>query len=198
METLRRSLSRWKKYHIKVHLAEEDLLLPLTVRPTDNMMDLRALLVREGITSWKKTFYYNARQLAEDETVKEAQIQNGSVLLLLSDNSSERILGPFKQQEMKMSGLCSPYRNPVLGMSYLLQHPKKLQKQETQMIKGTEQFPYKERLQSLGLFCFEMKVCEGSCDKCAQKDGWCVENNTGTQRNHPRKWNSGRFRTDFY
>ncbi|XP_044273461.1 ubiquitin domain-containing protein TINCR-like [Varanus komodoensis] len=86
METLRRSLSRWKKYHIKVHLAEEDLLLPLTVRPTDNMMDLRALLVREGITSWKKTFYYNARQLAEDETVKEAQIQNGSVLLLLSDN----------------------------------------------------------------------------------------------------------------
>ncbi|XP_042335405.1 ubiquitin domain-containing protein TINCR-like [Sceloporus undulatus] len=85
METLRRSLSRWKKYHIKVHVAEEDVLLPLTVRPTNTMMDLRALLVKEGITSWKKTFYYNAQQLAEDETVKEAKIQNGSVLLLIND-----------------------------------------------------------------------------------------------------------------
>lgn len=85
METLRRSLSHWKRYHIKVHLAEDDILLPLTVRPTDNMMDLRAYLVREGITSWKKTFYYNARQLGEHETVKEAKIQNGSVLLLVSN-----------------------------------------------------------------------------------------------------------------
>ncbi|XP_060089439.1 TINCR ubiquitin domain containing [Heteronotia binoei] len=85
METLRRSFSRWKRYHIKVHLAEDDVLLPLTVRPTDNMMDLRASLVREGVTSWKKTFYYNARQLGEHETVKEAKIQNGSVLLLVSD-----------------------------------------------------------------------------------------------------------------
>ncbi|KAM9112310.1 TINCR ubiquitin domain containing [Pangshura tecta] len=84
METLRRSLSRWKRYHIKVHLADEDLLIPLTVKPTDNVMDLRAQLVREGITSWKKTFYYNARQLGEEETVKEAKIQNGSVLLLVS------------------------------------------------------------------------------------------------------------------
>ncbi|XP_053156619.1 TINCR ubiquitin domain containing [Hemicordylus capensis] len=85
MDTLRRSLSRWKKYHIKVHISEEDLLLPLTVRPTDTMMDLRAHLVREGITSWKRTFYYNARQLEEHETVKEAKIQNGSVLLLIND-----------------------------------------------------------------------------------------------------------------
>ncbi|KAM6466291.1 TINCR ubiquitin domain containing [Liasis olivaceus] len=85
METLRRSLSRWKRYRIKVHLAEEDLLLPLTVRPTDSMMDLRASLVREGITSWKKTFYYNARELGEHETVKEAKIQNGSVVLLVSE-----------------------------------------------------------------------------------------------------------------
>ncbi|XP_077661594.1 TINCR ubiquitin domain containing [Eretmochelys imbricata] len=84
METLRRSLSRWKRYHIKVHLADEDLLMPLTVKPTDKVMDLRAHLVREGITSWKKTFYYNARQLGEEETVKEAKIQNGSVLLLVS------------------------------------------------------------------------------------------------------------------
>uniref|UniRef100_A0A452H8F7 Ubiquitin-like domain-containing protein n=1 Tax=Gopherus agassizii TaxID=38772 RepID=A0A452H8F7_9SAUR len=61
-----------------------DLLIPLTVKPTDKVMDLRAQLVREGITSWKKTFYYNARQLGEEETVKEAKIQNGSVLLLVS------------------------------------------------------------------------------------------------------------------
>uniref|UniRef100_A0ABM5EM90 TINCR ubiquitin domain containing n=1 Tax=Pogona vitticeps TaxID=103695 RepID=A0ABM5EM90_9SAUR len=85
MDTLRRSFSRWKKYHIKVHLGDEDVLLPLTVRPMDTMMDLRAMLVREGITSWKKTFYYNARQLTEHETVKEAKIQNGSVLLLISN-----------------------------------------------------------------------------------------------------------------
>uniref|UniRef100_A0A8D0H0S6 TINCR ubiquitin domain containing n=1 Tax=Sphenodon punctatus TaxID=8508 RepID=A0A8D0H0S6_SPHPU len=85
METLRRSLSRWKRYHIKVHLDEDDILLPLTVKPTDTVMDLRAHLVREGITSWKKTFYYNARQLGEHETIKEAKIQNGSVLLLISD-----------------------------------------------------------------------------------------------------------------
>ncbi|XP_074926766.1 TINCR ubiquitin domain containing [Chelonoidis abingdonii] len=88
METLRRSLSRWKRYHIKVHLADEDLLIPLTVKPTDKVMDLRAQLVREGITSWKKTFYYNARQLGEEETVKEAKIQNGSVLLLVSHKRS--------------------------------------------------------------------------------------------------------------
>lgn len=85
MDTLRRSLSRWKRYHIKVHLADEDLMMPLTVRPRDTVMDLRALLVREGITSWKKTFYYNSRQLEEHETLKEANIQNGSVLLLVSN-----------------------------------------------------------------------------------------------------------------
>ncbi|RMC00996.1 hypothetical protein DUI87_22683 [Hirundo rustica rustica] len=87
MDTLRRSLSRWKRYHIKVHLADEDLMMPLTVRPRDTVMDLRALLVREGITSWKKTFYYNSRQLEEHETLKEANIQNGSVLLLVSNKS---------------------------------------------------------------------------------------------------------------
>ncbi|CAI5798879.1 TINCR ubiquitin domain containing [Podarcis lilfordi] len=91
METLRRSLSRWKKYHIKVHLADEDLLLPLTVRPTDTMMDLRAHLVREGVTSWKKTFFYNARVIEEHETVKEAKIQNGSVLLLISDKRGKAV-----------------------------------------------------------------------------------------------------------
>ncbi|KAK2541999.1 Tincr ubiquitin domain containing protein [Columba livia] len=85
MDTLRRSLSRWKRYHIKVHLADEDLMMPLTVKPRDTVMDLRALLVREGVTSWKKSFYYNSRQLEEHETLKEANIQNGSVLLLVSN-----------------------------------------------------------------------------------------------------------------
>lgn len=85
MDTLRRSLSRWKRYHIKVHLADEDLMMPLTVKPRDTVMDLRAYLVREGVTSWKKTFYYNSRQLEEHETLKEANIQNGSVLLLVSN-----------------------------------------------------------------------------------------------------------------
>ncbi|XP_064898362.1 TINCR ubiquitin domain containing isoform X1 [Columba livia] len=87
MDTLRRSLSRWKRYHIKVHLADEDLMMPLTVKPRDTVMDLRALLVREGVTSWKKSFYYNSRQLEEHETLKEANIQNGSVLLLVSNTS---------------------------------------------------------------------------------------------------------------
>ncbi|XP_076215411.1 TINCR ubiquitin domain containing [Aptenodytes patagonicus] len=89
MDTLRRSLSRWKRYHIKVHLADEDLMMPLTVKPRDTVMDLRAHLVREGVTSWKKTFYYNSRQLEEHETLKEANIQNGSVLLLVSNKRSD-------------------------------------------------------------------------------------------------------------
>ncbi|CAM9731263.1 unnamed protein product [Bubo scandiacus] len=91
MDTLRRSLSRWKRYHIKVHLADEDLMMPLTVKPRDTVMDLRAHLVREGVTSWKKTFYYNSRQLEEHETLKEANIQNGSVLLLVSNKSAPSI-----------------------------------------------------------------------------------------------------------
>ncbi|XP_042650192.1 ubiquitin domain-containing protein TINCR-like [Tyto alba] len=89
MDTLRRSLSRWKRYHIKVHLADEDLMMPLTVKPRDTVMDLRAHLVREGVTSWKKTFYYNSRQLEEHETLKEANIQNGSVLLLVSNKRKQ-------------------------------------------------------------------------------------------------------------
>ena len=38
MEGLRRGLSRWKRYHIQVHLADEALLLPLTVRPRDTQI----------------------------------------------------------------------------------------------------------------------------------------------------------------
>ncbi|KAF4791677.1 hypothetical protein TURU_128304 [Turdus rufiventris] len=102
MDTLRRSLSRWKRYHIKVHLADEDLMMPLTVRPRDTVMDLRALLVREGITSWKKTFYYNSRQLEEHETLKEANIQNGSVLLLVSNKRGGA--GPQSRELLSWSG----------------------------------------------------------------------------------------------
>ncbi|XP_051033577.1 TINCR ubiquitin domain containing isoform X2 [Phodopus roborovskii] len=87
MEGLRRGLSRWKRYHIKVHLADEALLLPLTVRPRDTLSDLRAQLVGQGVSSWRRTFYYNARPLPDHQTVREARLQDGSVLLLLSDPS---------------------------------------------------------------------------------------------------------------
>lgn len=85
MEGLRRGLSRWKRYHIKVHLADEALLLPLTVRPRDTLSDLRAQLVGQGVSSWKRTFYYNARRLDDHQTVRDVRLQDGSVLLLVSD-----------------------------------------------------------------------------------------------------------------
>ena len=85
MEGLRRGLSRWKRYHIKVHLADEALLLPLTVRPRDTLSDLRAQLVGQGVSSWKRTFYYNARRLDDHQTVRDVCLQDGSVLLLVSD-----------------------------------------------------------------------------------------------------------------
>ncbi|XP_053437696.1 TINCR ubiquitin domain containing isoform X1 [Nycticebus coucang] len=85
MEGLRRGLSRWKRYHIKVHLADEALLLPLTVRPWDTLSDLRAQLVGRGVSSWKRAFYYNARRLDDHQTVREARLQDGAVLLLVSD-----------------------------------------------------------------------------------------------------------------
>ena len=69
MEGLRRGLSRWKRYHIKVHLADEALLLPLTVRPRDTLSDLRAQLVGQGVSSWKRTFYYNARRSGQKQAL---------------------------------------------------------------------------------------------------------------------------------
>nr|XP_054105338.1 TINCR ubiquitin domain containing isoform X4 [Callithrix jacchus] len=91
MEGLRRGLSRWKRYHIKVHLADEALLLPLTVRPRDTLSDLRAQLVGQGVSSWKRAFYYNARRLDDHQTVRDARLQDGSVLLLVSDPSFGRV-----------------------------------------------------------------------------------------------------------
>ncbi|XP_071584043.1 TINCR ubiquitin domain containing [Heliangelus exortis] len=85
MDTLHRSLSRWKRYHIKVQLGDEDTMMSLTAKPRDMVMDLLTQLAWEGVTSWKKTFYYNSRQLEEHETLKEANFQNGSVLLLVSN-----------------------------------------------------------------------------------------------------------------
>ncbi|KAG8519061.1 hypothetical protein J0S82_005886 [Galemys pyrenaicus] len=85
MEGLRRGLWRWKRYHIKVHLADEALLLPLTVRPRDTLSDLRAQLVGQGVCSWKRNFYYNARRLDDHQTVRDVRLQDGSVLLLVSD-----------------------------------------------------------------------------------------------------------------
>ncbi|XP_071065792.1 TINCR ubiquitin domain containing [Dasypus novemcinctus] len=85
MEGLRRGLGRWKRYHIKVHLADEALLLPLTVRPRDTLSDLRAQLVRQGVSSWGRTFYYNARPLRDHQTVRDARLQDGAVLLLVSE-----------------------------------------------------------------------------------------------------------------
>nr|KAF6350354.1 TINCR ubiquitin domain containing [Myotis myotis] len=79
MGGLRRGLSRWKRYHIKVHLADEALLLlPLTGRPRDMLSDLRVQLVGQGVSSWKRTFYY-------PQTVCNVRLQDGSVLLLVSD-----------------------------------------------------------------------------------------------------------------
>nr|XP_045234816.1 ubiquitin domain-containing protein TINCR isoform X2 [Macaca fascicularis] len=94
MEGLRRGLSRWKRYHIKVHLADEALLLPLTVRPRDTLSDLRAQLVGQGVSSWKRAFYYNARRLDDHQTVRDACLQDGSVLLLVSDPSETQWLTP--------------------------------------------------------------------------------------------------------
>lgn len=54
-------LSRWKRYHIKVHLADEALLLPLTSgRGTRSQRPARPAR-GPGSELRKRTFYYNAR-----------------------------------------------------------------------------------------------------------------------------------------
>ncbi|KQK82823.1 hypothetical protein AAES_66490 [Amazona aestiva] len=124
MDTLRRSLSRWKRYHIKVHLADEDLMMPLTVKPRDTVMDLRAHLVREGVTSWKKTFYYNSRQLEEHETLKEANIQNGSVLLLVSNKRCRSIQEDMQQAVPDAGTLDHATAEPVWLALEVVQGPR--------------------------------------------------------------------------
>ncbi|XP_063313455.1 TINCR ubiquitin domain containing [Pelobates fuscus] len=79
---LRRISSFWIKYEILIHLPEDSQMFSVSVRPTDTIKDLRVLLVQQGVTSWKKHFFYNGRQLGEYETIKNVNIKNGSVILL--------------------------------------------------------------------------------------------------------------------
>ncbi|XP_035139901.1 TINCR ubiquitin domain containing isoform X2 [Callithrix jacchus] len=106
MEGLRRGLSRWKRYHIKVHLADEALLLPLTVRPRDTLSDLRAQLVGQGVSSWKRAFYYNARRLDDHQTVRDARLQDGSVLLLVAWAGGDRAMTEGTQESLLPSRFC--------------------------------------------------------------------------------------------
>uniref|UniRef100_A0A803JAI8 Ubiquitin-like domain-containing protein n=1 Tax=Xenopus tropicalis TaxID=8364 RepID=A0A803JAI8_XENTR len=88
MDTLRRLSIHWSKYEILVHLSEDNQMIPVTVRPSETIKDLRVHLVRQGISSWKKYFFYNGIQLGEYETLKGVNIRNGSVILLLNENST--------------------------------------------------------------------------------------------------------------
>ncbi|XP_075467522.1 TINCR ubiquitin domain containing [Ascaphus truei] len=88
MDKLRRLSLYWVKYDILVHLPEDCQMLPLTIKPTETIKDLRVHLVKQGISSWKKHFSYNGRQLGEYETIKDVNIRNGSVILLLPDRRS--------------------------------------------------------------------------------------------------------------
>ncbi|KAB1259343.1 hypothetical protein Cadr_000025219 [Camelus dromedarius] len=69
MEGLRRGVALEALPH-QGDLADEALLLPLTVRPRDTLSDLRA-------SSWpgrvllKRTFYNNARRLDDHQTVRD-------------------------------------------------------------------------------------------------------------------------------
>ncbi|XP_069864702.1 TINCR ubiquitin domain containing isoform X2 [Dipodomys merriami] len=80
MDGLRRW--RWRRLRIAVHLADEALLLPLAVRPGDTVSDVRARLVRRGVGSWGRTFYYNAHALRDHQTLRDARLPDGAVLLL--------------------------------------------------------------------------------------------------------------------
>ncbi|XP_053319838.1 TINCR ubiquitin domain containing [Spea bombifrons] len=85
MDKLRRLSFHWVRYEIIVHLPEDRQMFPVTVRPTETIKDLRVHLVKQGVTSWKKHFYYNGRQLGEYEIIKDVNIKNGSVILLSCD-----------------------------------------------------------------------------------------------------------------
>ncbi|XP_053556712.1 TINCR ubiquitin domain containing [Bombina bombina] len=89
MDRLRRLSFRWIRFEIEIHLPEECQSLFVTVRPTDTIKDLRVYLVKQGITSWKKYFYYNERQLGEYEAIKDVNITKGSVILLRKNNQSQ-------------------------------------------------------------------------------------------------------------
>ncbi|XP_064424556.1 ubiquitin domain-containing protein TINCR-like [Latimeria chalumnae] len=86
MESVRKLLAQLVRYNIMVQLPQDEQVVPVTVRPSDTMRDLRVQLVKQGITSWRQVFVYKGKQLGENETVKNCKIQNGSVLLLAHDS----------------------------------------------------------------------------------------------------------------
>ncbi|XP_078525607.1 TINCR ubiquitin domain containing [Lissotriton helveticus] len=93
MDKLRRLSAHWVKYEILVHFPEDGRMLPVSVKPTDTMKDLRVHLVKLGVTSWKKHFFYNGVQLGEHETVKSVNIKDGSVILLVSGARKHMVPG---------------------------------------------------------------------------------------------------------
>ncbi|KAG9486529.1 TINCR ubiquitin domain containing [Eleutherodactylus coqui] len=88
MEKLRRLSLHWVKFEILVHVPEDSRMLPVSVRPTDTIKDLRVSLVKQGITSWKKHFSYNGRELGEYETISDLNIRRGAVILLIDKSAS--------------------------------------------------------------------------------------------------------------
>uniref|UniRef100_A0A8C5LZG4 Ubiquitin-like domain-containing protein n=1 Tax=Leptobrachium leishanense TaxID=445787 RepID=A0A8C5LZG4_9ANUR len=82
MDKLRRLSIYWVKYEILIHLPEDCQMFSVLVRPKDTIKDLRVHLVKQGVSSWKKHFFYNGRQLGEYETIKNVNVKDGSVLLL--------------------------------------------------------------------------------------------------------------------
>lgn len=87
MEKLRRLSLSFVKFEILVHVQEDSQMLPVMVRPGDTIKDLRVKLVKQGISSWKKCFFYNGRELGEYETIKDLNIKSGAVLLLVDKNA---------------------------------------------------------------------------------------------------------------
>ncbi|XP_068127429.1 TINCR ubiquitin domain containing [Hyperolius riggenbachi] len=82
MEKLKRLSLHWVKFEILVHVPEDCKMCSVMVRPADTIKDLRVHLVKQGVTSWKKQFSYNGRELGEYETIRGLNIKSGAVLLL--------------------------------------------------------------------------------------------------------------------
>ncbi|XP_069505432.1 TINCR ubiquitin domain containing [Ambystoma mexicanum] len=102
MEKVRRLTKHWVKYEILVHFPEDGRMLPISVKATDTMKDLRVHLVKQGVTSWKKYFFYNGVQLGEHETVKSVNIKDGAVILLVS--GARRHLVPCEDRSSQPLG----------------------------------------------------------------------------------------------
>ncbi|KAM9329992.1 TINCR ubiquitin domain containing [Gastrophryne carolinensis] len=88
MEKLRRLSFHFVRIEILVHVPEDGQMCPVTIRPMDTIKELRVHLVKQGVTSWKKHFSYNGRELGEYETIKDLNIKSGAVLLLVKNRAS--------------------------------------------------------------------------------------------------------------